>query len=63
MRSGKKSPDGFTMKIRGSARDIIIDSDDSNINELEYKYDDDQTDNEELEEMSSDDKYSSVISS
>ena len=51
------------MKIRGSARDIIIDSDDSNINELEYKYDDDLTDNEELEEISSDDKYSSVISS
>ena len=51
------------MKIRGSARDILIDSDDSNMNELEYKYDDDLSDNQELEEMSSDDKYSSVISS
>ena len=60
---GNKSPDGFTMKIRGSARDILIDSDDSNMNELEYKYDDDHSDTQELEEMSSDDKYSSVISS
>ena len=64
MAKGTKNGDGFAMKIRGSARDIIIDSD-GDENELDYNYDnvDDLQDEFELEELSSGNETLPAISS